>query len=323
MKSIKVLKKMRLKNPVLVAAWPGMGDVALKAAMYLRDKLNAAPIAELDPGEYFHPSGVSVDKSLISLPHYPVGKFYAAKNSASGSDLVIFVSEAQPFVEKSYFYAQEIIQFAASLKIKTVYTFAAMPLPIEHTQMPQVHVASTEKQTLKAFERAGVRPMTSGQISGLNGLILGVAKENGLEGVCLLGEIPLYTVQIENPMASMAVLKALSEALRLSFDLADLRRHADRIIEEIEHLIDYLKNPGEEEVKPIDEKDVDVFRKGLAGFSSLPESARDRIESLFRLARRDLSRATDLKKELDKWNVYDQYEDTFLDLFKKSPKKDN
>jgi len=37
----------------------------------------------------------------------------------------------------------------------------------------------------------------------------------------------------------------------------------------------------------------------------------------------DLSRANELKMELDKWNVYKDYEDRFLDLFKKKKESNN
>ncbi len=322
-KAITVKKKPRLKNPVLVAAWPGMGDVAIKAALYLKDKLGALEFAEMSAAGYFHPSGVWIDNSLIDLPQYPVGKFYYYKNPAGDNDLVIFISDAQPFIEKGYPYAQEIMEFAVSLKVKRVYTFAAMPVPIEHTQMPDVHVVATKKEILDAFAKTNVKIMQTGQISGLNGLILGVAREKGLDGVCLLGEIPLYTIQIENPLASMAVLSVLSTAINISVDLTDLKKHADQIDQEIEHLIEYLKNPPEEEEKPIDQREIDMIRKGLADSTSLPESARQKIDELFKKAKKDLSRAIELKKELDKWNVYEQYEDSFLDLFKKPPKKNN
>jgi hypothetical protein len=322
MKSISITKKPRLKNPVLVAAWPGMGDVALKAALYLKDKLAAEEFAQISAGDYFHPSGVWIENSLIHVPPQPVGKFYYYKNPASGSDLVIFISDTQPFIEKGYSYAQEIVDFAVTLKVKLVYTFAAMPLPIEHTQMPQIHVAATNKEILGGFEKRGLKTMPTGQISGLNGLILGVAREKGLDGVCLLGEIPLYTIQIENPNASIAVLSALIEAIPVALDLTDLKKHADEINQEIEHLINYLKNPPEEE-RPIDEQEINILKKGLADSSSLPDSARLRIEELFKKAKKDLARAIELKKELDKWNVYVQYEDSFLDLFKKPPKKEN
>jgi hypothetical protein len=322
MKSITVKKRIRLKNPVLIAAWPGMGDVALKAATYLKDKLGAQEFATLESCEYFHPSGVWIDNNLIDIPQHPIGRFYFFRHPAGASDVVIFISDAQPFIEKGYEYASEIVDFIVSMKVKTVYTFAAMPLPIEHTQMPEVYVVATKKEILDQFEKANVKSMPSGQISGLNGLILGVAKERGLDGVCLLGEIPLYTIQIENPLASKMVLEVLARHLKLSVDLDELQKHADQIHQEIEHLIEYLKNPPEEE-KPIDQQEIDIIKKGLAESASLPESAVKKIDELFKMAKKDLSRAVELKKELDKWNVYEQYEDRFLDLFKKPLKKNN
>ncbi len=43
-----------------------------------------------------------------------------------------------------------------------------------------------------------------------------------------------------------------------------------------------------------------------------------RIEQLFRQAREDRSKAYELKQELDRTGVFAEYEDRFLDLFKKS-----
>lgn len=308
----------------MIAAWPGMGDVALKAALYLKDKLGAVEFAEMSYEGYFHPSGVWIDNSVISVPQHPTGRFYFYKNTAGSRDIIIFISDAQPFIDKGYEYAKEIVDFAASFKVKIVYTFAAMPLPIEHTQEPKVYAAATRKEMLDMFSKMNLQPMPTGQISGLNGLVLGVAKDHGIEGVCLLGEIPLYTIQIENPLASIAVLSVTAKILGISIDLDDLKKYADQVNREIEQLIEYLKNPPEEqEEKPIDQNEIDIFKKGLADLSSLPDSAKKRIEELLRLAKKDLSQAIELKRELDKWNIYEQYEDSFLDLFKKPPKKNN
>ena len=323
MKDIRLLKKPQLKNPVLIAAWPGMGDVALKAAQYLKEKLNAEEFAQMPAADYFQPSGVWIDEGLISIPAAPEGRFYFYKNPRPESpDLIIFLSDTQPFMEKAHSYACAIVDFAKAFKVRRLYTFAAMPMPMEHTQPPQVHICATDKSLMEDFTKMALKPMPSGQISGLNGLILGVAKARGLDGACLLGEIPLYTIQIENPMASMAVLEVVAKVLGIDLDLSSLREHAARINEEIEHLIDYLKNPPEEE-RPIDEKEIDLLKKGLESSSSLPESVKTRINELFRMAKKDLSKAMELKKELDKWNVYEQYEDSFLDLFRLPPKKSN
>jgi len=48
-----------------------------------------------------------------------------------------------------------------------------------------------------------------------------------------------------------------------------------------------------------------------------PEDERH-IEQLFEQARRDRSKAYELKRELDRLDAFKDYEDRFLDLFKKS-----
>ena len=77
---IRIQKKPKLKNPVFIAAWPGMGKVALKAAGYLKDKLKAEVFAEFDPGKYFSPQEAYIKNGIIELPKLPVGKFYFWKN---------------------------------------------------------------------------------------------------------------------------------------------------------------------------------------------------------------------------------------------------
>ena len=70
-----------------------------------------------------------------------------------------------------------------------------------------------------------------------------------------MGEIPLYTIQIENPKASQAVLEALAKAIDLEIDLSDLTGQAHAMEEQINSLMDHLKlgpAPG-----PIGEDEID------------------------------------------------------------------
>lgn len=49
----------------------------------------------------------------------------------------------------------------------------------------------------------------------------------------------------------------------------------------------------------------------------LPRAARERIESMFGAVRSGDMDASELKTELDRWGVFDEYEDRFLDLFRR------
>jgi len=64
---------------------------------------------------------------------------------------------------------------------------------------------------------------------------------------------------------------------------------------------------------------VDLDRRGLLGVdqSGLPFEARQRIENLFGEVDRGECDPSVLKEELDRWDVFHEYEDRFLDLFRK------
>jgi hypothetical protein len=64
---------------------------------------------------------------------------------------------------------------------------------------------------------------------------------------------------------------------------------------------------------------ADFQRHGLLNMdeSGLPAAARRQIELLFAVAREDRSRASELVTELNRWGVYQEYEDRFLALFKR------
>lgn len=321
---VKFRKKITAENPVvMIAAWPGMGSVAIKAASYLKDALKAQEIAELESKEMFFPNDAWIDNGILKTPSAPEGKLYFFKNKTGKEDLIVFIGQAQPSPEKNQKYVDEILEIAKKFKIVRIYTFAAMPSPIDHFKEPGVLAVATDKRILENLKKLPVKIMSSGQISGLNGLFLAMASHAGFSGACLLAEIPLYAVQIENPRASLAILETLSKFSGIKVDLEQLKSQAKLMQEEIERLIDYLKTPEEELNRPITEEEIEKIKNMLAAQDKLPVSAKNKIEELFSLSKNDVARASELKQELDNWGVYKEYEDRFLDLFKKKQKKEN
>lgn len=322
MEGIKIYKKPRLRNPYLICVWPGMGEVAFKAATYLVDKLKAEEFAQIPPAEFFYLTGSVIQKSIINVPQLPYSKFYYWKNNSGKNDLIIFISDAQPDLAKAEDYCKRIIYLAKIFKVKMVISFAAMPQPTDHTQQPNVWLASTSEKINNNLKKYNFSFLSEGQISGMNGLFLGIAKREGFEGFCLLGEIPLYTIQIENPKASYAVLNALNNILNIQIDFSSLIEQAQIMESEISKLLDYLKI-GSQASGPISEEEIERIKKSLGQLTKLPVSVKEKIEKLFNQVKTDISKANELKRELDKWNVYKEYEDRFLDLFKKREEKSN
>lgn len=329
MEEINIYKKPRLKKPYLIVAWPGMGEVAFRAANYLVEKLQAVEFADIPPEDFFYLTASNIQEGIINLPELPYSKFYYWRNplakiggKGEGNDLIIFISNAQPDLTKAEAYSKRIIHIAKTFKVETIVGFASMPQPIDHTQDVGVWFCAASADLNNKLKKYNLKILSEGQISGMNGLFLGITKREGFRGFCLLGEIPLYTIQIENPKASLAVLVALAKILNIQIDFTDLIGQAHIMEGEINKFLDYLKL-GSQGTTPIGEDEIEKIKKTLSQLTKLPLSVKEKIEKLFEQTKTDITKANDLKKELDKWNVYKEYEDRFLDLFRKKKDKDN
>ncbi|MBN1375794.1 MAG: PAC2 family protein [Dehalococcoidia bacterium] len=234
-KIVNFRQKPRPKPCDLVAAWPGIGNLSLIVTRYLREKLEAEEIGEIEPFTFFDPIGVMVKDNIVEEPQFPEGKFYYWHNITGKKDILFFISDEQPTF-KGYDLANFILDIAKKFKVQRIYTFAAAIAKIHHTEMPKVWGVATNPSLINFLKGFDVILRGKLQIAGLNGLLLGVARERKMEGICLLGEVPAYTTRIPNPKAALAVMKILLKVLDLKIDLSDLSKIAEESDQQMKRL---------------------------------------------------------------------------------------
>ena len=222
---IRLYRRPRLRSPIMLAAWPGIADVSLIICRYLIEKLGAEEMGEVEPYPYFDPTGVWVADNVVESPQFPESKFYYWKSGRGEGDIIFFMGDAQP-LSKGYELAGNVLEVAQSFKVELVYTCAAAIAPLHHSEQPKVWAVATQKPLLPELRKYDVVLRGDLQIAGLNGLLLGVAKDRGLNGICLMGEVPSYATRIANPKAALAVMEVLTRMLGSEIDLADLREAA-------------------------------------------------------------------------------------------------
>lgn len=305
-----------LNHPWMVAVWPGMGHVALNAGVYLLAKLGMNVVAEYEAGDLFDVDQVEVKEGLIQPGRRPRNRFFVWIDPQHKRDLVVFLGEAQPPLGK-YPFCRQVIRSAKEFGVEKIFTFAAMATPMPPDQPSRVFAAATDKELLGEFSNLDVEILQEGQISGLNGVLLGAALEAGVPGACLLGEMPHVFAQLPVPKASLAILEVFTELSGISLDLGELGEQAVSVDRQLKNLIEGMSEAfGEEsedengapEPEPEESQETPTLRS----------ADRERIEALFAEAEQDRSRAFVLKRELDQLGVFKDYEDRFLDLFKKS-----
>lgn len=256
---IKYYFEPELKSPDLVIGWPGIGNVGIIAVDTLRRIVRAEQFAEIESQEFFYPKKLVIKNSVLTELSFPTNKFYYRKTNYK--DLMFFIGEEQPSEpdsiyakgSKAYKLANLVLDVAQKFGCQRIYTSGAAVSLIHHTSTSKVWFVPNKPTLIKEAEKyknvllMGGHSNRTGQgnISGLNGLLLGVAKKRGLDGICLMGEVPIYLqgFPIPYPKASKSVIEILTAKLGVKLDLSSLENLSDQVEIQIEQL--YEKIPIE------------------------------------------------------------------------------
>jgi len=259
---IKLFTEPALERPDLLCGWPGIGNIGLLAVNTLKGDLEAEEFGEIEPWDFFYPTRVSIRNGLLRGLEFPTNKFYYKK--LEKRDLIFFIGVEQPTEGegrtyarggKAYQMANLVLDVAEKFGCRRIYTSGACVAPIHHTIKPRVISVVSSESLIAEVERY---PNTvfinergvgegGGVITGLNGLLLAVAKKRGLESVCLMGEIPewLSSSPFPYPKASKSVLEVFADILGISIGSNIL----NAMVVQIEEIVEGLYNAFPAEIK--------------------------------------------------------------------------
>lgn len=307
---------IELRNPWLVAVWPGMGGIAQIAGSYLVHELGARQVAEVSPEPYFDVRSVSVKSGLIQSRGRPKSLFFGWRNPERGHDLAIFVGDEQP-AGQGFRFCNELLGVALELGVTRVFTFAAMATPVRPEAAPRVFAAATRLDLLDEVRRQEVELLGVAEISGLNGVLLAAAAERDIPAICLLGEFPFFASAIANPKASAAVLRTFAGLAGITLDLSQLDAQAAEVERMLVEHLRILEQGAELASGSARGTEAEAPEGGPQKEDPEPD-LKARIEALFKATEGDRSKALALKAELDRHGVFEEYEDRFLDLFRQA-----
>ena len=210
-----ILSQPKLEDTVFVEGLPGFGNIGKIAARMLIDFAHAKLFTELYSPSF--PDYVSVSKNGVCHP--PKYEFYTA--SLGKTNFVILTGVAQPSrddVVAHYTLCDEILNFVEQYNCKFIVTMAGVttPKPSEEVYV----VATSADLRAKAVEKGAII-YGGGRIVGAAGILLGLAKNRGWEGICLLGTTTGLKADRE---AAYSVLKLLLKIFSLETDLKSLSK---------------------------------------------------------------------------------------------------
>jgi hypothetical protein len=292
---VRLYAEPKLHEPEMVACWPGIGNAGLIAVDTLRGQLGAEQMGEVEGWHFFYPSKLVIKGGLLAEMRFPSTRIYYSKPDGRG--VLFVIGEEQPTEggamyatgRKAYEMGNLVLDVAEKFGCRRIYTSGAAVSLTHHSLRPRVWAVTTGGKLNDELRRYGnvvlmseaIASEEGGSITGLNGLLLGLARKRGFEAVCLMGEVPDYLsgAGFPYPKASRAVLEVLARLVgaEVSYEVVD------RMVAQMEEVVDgvYQKLPSEIVDRLEQRKEALASRSG--GISEEDQKwIKEHIEELFK-----------------------------------------
>jgi uncharacterized protein (TIGR00162 family) len=250
-----------LNSPKLICGFPGTGLVGKLAVDYLIKELDAIHMADLFSC-YFSPQVVIQSdgttnivknslyyvktnnntfinkKQIKNLSKLDIQSDHSVNDSnkstndslklADGSlfssnDLLLLTGDSQPVVPGSeYILSEQLLDLITKFKISNIFSLASY-VTGTFVNEPKIYGTATNPDIIKSFRSFNISTLDNGNITGMNGLILGLGKLRGIEGTCLLGETSGYVIDAK---ASKNLLEILNKILGIKINMDEINKRS-------------------------------------------------------------------------------------------------
>jgi uncharacterized protein len=217
-----------LQKPIIVAAMQDMGNVGSIAIDTLNKILRTRLFRQAVPPS---PNYVVDNGGYVDF-HQESWDYRYTK------DIIVFGGGiGQPQTNQElYELCQDIIDIAKIYSARLIYTLGAFHTTRIVGKSPETFVTTTSQELTEQIRKLGIltTPQSS-LITGFNGLMLGFAKINNMQGIGLYGEI--NDPRIQQYRTAKSVLQLLERLTYQKFgDLRELDVMADAVDSEIERM---------------------------------------------------------------------------------------
>ena len=210
-----------LSKPIIIAAMQDMGNVGSIVINFINNSLRTKTF-RISKTPY--PTYVVDKGGYVELPDES-WEYRCTK------DLIIFGGgKGQPqSTNELNELCQDVVGIAKKYSAKFIYTLGGFHTNKIFNNNPKTFVTTTSMELTKQMEKMKIdtTPQKS-IITGFNGLILGFAKMNGIQGIGMYGE--LNEPEIPQYRAAISIIKTLEKLTYMKFgDISQLEINAQEI----------------------------------------------------------------------------------------------
>ena len=166
---------------------------------------------------------VHLNQSVNGLPQSIDSLKSTTNDPLSSKDLILLTGDSQPVVPGSeYVLSEQILDLITKFKISNIYSLASY-VTGTFVNDPKIYGTATNPEMVKSFRSFNISTLDNGNITGMNGLILGLGKLRGIEGICLLGETSGYVIDAK---ASKNLLEIVNNVLGIHINMDEMNKRS-------------------------------------------------------------------------------------------------
>jgi len=249
-----------LRRPILIMAFAGWNDAAesaTTAVRYLGTSLHAEKFAEIDPEEFYHfgltrphvrfKPGSETEREIT----WPATEFSLARASDLARDVIVGVATEPHLRWKAY--CGQVLDLARSCEVGLILSLGALLAEVPHTRPVRLSGSASDPEL---GARLGVRPTRYEGPTGIVGVLNTIAREQGFATANLWANVPHYISGIENPKATLALIRRVAPILGATLDTNDLEEAGKQFDSNLKEIV-AQNNKIANYVKKLESRDVE------------------------------------------------------------------
>jgi proteasome assembly chaperone (PAC2) family protein len=266
-----------LRRPILIMAFGGWNDAAesaTTAVKYLGTSFHAQKFAEIDPEEFYHfglsrpyvrfKQGSETEREIT----WPTTEFSIAQTPDLARDVIVGVAVEPHLRWKTY--CSLVLELARSCDVGLVLTLGALLAEVPHTRPVRLSGSASDPEL---GARLGVRPTRYEGPTGIVGVLNTICREQGFAWASLWANVPHYISGIENPKATLALLRRVAPLVGATLDTNDLDEAGKQFDTNLKEIV-AQNNKIANYVKKLEARDTEEPAPGApGGQSDLPPAA--------------------------------------------------
>jgi len=221
---IRQVDTFKLKNPVIVEGFPGIGMLGTISASYLAEKLDMKLVG------YFASSHFPPIAAIHNYKPVSPARIYASEKH----NLIVLFSEFVIPANVVFPLSQTILSFAQKNKASMIYSLAGVASPSPDAKIYGIASTSEIGEKLK---RAGVEMISEGATQGVSGVLVAECASQKFPAANLMAQ----TSQPLDPRSAARLIDKLSDVVGLKFDTRDLVMQAQKIEDKVRESMEKMK----------------------------------------------------------------------------------